>query len=134
MSASAFGALHIPLEAMVCSWACALHGDASHPRSSPHRFRCTGSEAHLLIVPTRYVRNAASLCAADAPLLEQMLAAAAEVMRDAIGSRFDEAELLMGFHWPPHITVNWLHLHVMYPKVRAAPQPPLPSPSACKVW
>ena len=91
------------------------------------RERAAGSEAHVLVAPRRLVRDAAALEAADAPLLEQMLAAATRIMRAAIGDGFEEAELLTGFHWPPRLTVNWLHLHVLYPKVRAAPPSP-PSP------
>jgi hypothetical protein len=91
------------------------------------RERAAGSEAHVLVAPRRLVRDAAALEAADAPLLEQMLTAATRMMRGAIGDGFEEAELLTGFHWPPRVTVEWLHLHVLYPKVRAAPSPPSPS-------
>ena len=88
-----------------------------------------GSEAHVLIAPRRLVRDAAALEAADAPLLEEMLAAATRIVRGAIGDGFDEKELLTGFHWPPRVTVKWLHLHVLYPRVRAAsPPPPAMSP------
>ena len=91
-----------------------------------------GSEVHVLVAPRRWVRDAAALDAADAPLLEQMLAAATRIMRGAIGDGFDEKELLTGFHWPPRVTVKWLHLHVLYPRVRSAPPPPpthTPAPS-----
>ena len=104
------------------------------PTSNPElvafasREAAAGSEAHVLVAPRRLVRDAAALEAADAPLLEQMLAAATRIMRGAIGDGFDDSQLLTGFHWPPRVTVKWLHLHVLYPRVRAAP-PPHPTTS-----
>ena len=72
----------------------------------------------MLVVPTYYVCDAAALQGTDdGHLLQRMLKEATDIMRTAIGARFEEGELLMGFHWPPRVTVKWLHLHVLYPKV-----------------
>ena len=55
----------------------------------------------------------------DATLVRSMEAKAIALVRAEIGDEaFDEAELALGFHWPPWYSVPWLHLHAIYPKSR----------------
>lgn len=74
------------------------------------------STVHILVIPRRFVRDAAELKPEDAGLVERMVEKARVLVRDDVGSSFDEAELLLGFHWPPWYSVPWLHLHAIYPR------------------
>ena len=78
--------------------------------------RSPASEIHYLVIPKRFVRDAAQLGPADAELVRRMEAKAIELVRASVGEAFDPAELALGFHWPPWYSVPWLHLHAIYPK------------------
>ena len=78
--------------------------------------RSPASKLHYLVIPKRFVRDAAQLEAGDAELVRRMEAKATELVRASVGEAFDPAELALGFHWPPWYSVPWLHLHAIYPR------------------
>lgn len=93
--------------------------DNEDPDLFTFRDRRPASDVHLLIIPRRFVRDAAMLRGSDATLVRSMEAKAIALVRAEIGDEaFDEAELALGFHWPPWYSVPWLHLHAIYPKSR----------------
>ena len=73
---------------------------------------------HYLTVPRRFVLdcNQATLRVAD---LDDLLSQAYIVITSQLkakGITFDVTQLWTGFHVPPHNSVPWLHMHVLYPK------------------
>jgi len=74
------------------------------------------STLHFLVIPRRFVRDAAELRPSDTALVERMADKARSLVRESVGDSFDEAELALGFHWPPWYSVPWLHLHAIYPR------------------
>ena len=68
--------------------------------------RSPASEIHYLVIPKRFVRDAAQLGPADAELVRRMEAKAIELVRASVGEAFDPAELALGFHWPPWYSVR----------------------------
>ena len=78
--------------------------------------RTPASDLHYLVIPKRFVRDAAQLERADAELVRRMEAKAVELVRASVGDAFDPDELALGFHWPPWYSVPWLHLHAIYPR------------------
>lgn len=67
---------------------------------------------HYLIVPRNHISDAKSLKPADRPLVEKMIAAAENILRER-GA--DMSDIRLGFHWPPFNTVRHLHLHAISP-------------------
>lgn len=81
------------------------------------RDRRPASTVHLLVIPRTFIRDAAQLQPPDAALVRRMESKARALVIDAVGAdKFDEAELALGFHWPPWYSVPWLHLHAIYPR------------------
>jgi len=76
------------------------------------------SDLHLLVIPKRFVRDASQLRPADAPLVHEMHSTAHRLARRLAAEAFDEEQLSLGFHWPPALSVPWLHLHAIYPRAR----------------
>ena len=68
--------------------------------------RSPASEIHYLVIPKRFVRDAAQLGPADAELVRRMEAKAIELVRASVGEAFDPAELALGFHWPPWYSIR----------------------------
>lgn len=67
---------------------------------------------HYLVVSREHIPDARAMSSAHKPLLEKMLAAADQVLREQGG---DPADVRLGFHWPPFHSVSHLHLHVISP-------------------
>ena len=78
--------------------------------------RSPASDHHYLVVPTKFVTNPKTLESQHIPLIHDLESFALDFIKSTIGERFDNKELLIGFHWPPFISVEHLHLHVIYPK------------------
>ena len=74
------------------------------------------SDHHYLVVPTKFVTNPKTLESKHIPLINDLESFALDFIISTIGKGFDDKELLLGFHWPPFISVEHLHLHVIYPK------------------
>ncbi|KAL1520192.1 hypothetical protein AB1Y20_023662 [Prymnesium parvum] len=70
---------------------------------------------HYLVIPRRFVRDAAELTPHDDVLVRKMAEKARYLVRSSVADSFDESELVLGFHWPPWYSVPWLHLHAIYP-------------------
>uniref|UniRef100_A0A8C5FX00 Histidine triad nucleotide-binding protein 3-like n=1 Tax=Gadus morhua TaxID=8049 RepID=A0A8C5FX00_GADMO len=67
---------------------------------------------HFLVIPRKHIKSCSSLTKKDAPLVQQM----ADMGRAALQ---DQGCLQMiGFHQPPYISVDHLHLHVLAPASR----------------
>jgi diadenosine tetraphosphate (Ap4A) HIT family hydrolase len=75
------------------------------------------SDIHLLVIPKRFVRDASTLQPADAPLVHDMRSTAVRLTRSLVDD-FEPEQLALGFHWPPALSVPWLHLHAIYPITR----------------
>jgi hypothetical protein len=74
--------------------------------------------SHFLTVPRKFILdcNQSELTKAD---LDILLDQAQHVMRQHLMNlnvKFDVTQLWTGFHVPPHNSVPWLHMHVLYPK------------------
>lgn len=68
---------------------------------------------HYLVVPKNHLRDPKSLTAAHIPIVERMVEIGKQVLHEQGGS---EEGTRIGFHWPPFILVNHLHLHVVSPE------------------
>jgi hypothetical protein len=74
--------------------------------------------AHYLTVPREFILDCEQ-GSLDQLVLQSMVNQATTVMRahvEAKHATFDAEQLYMGFHVPPHNSVPWLHMHVLYPK------------------
>ena len=67
---------------------------------------------HYLIVPVTHIKNPKSLTRDHIELVEQMVEVGKQVLTEQGG---DLSEARFGFHWPPFVLVNHLHLHVISP-------------------
>ncbi|KAG8906327.1 hypothetical protein FRB99_007107 [Tulasnella sp. 403] len=67
-----------------------------------------GAKEHLLIVPRAHVQNVKVLSKEDLPLVKEMEGIARQALLD-LGA--PEAEHVYGYHIPPVVTINHLHLH-----------------------
>ena len=71
------------------------------------------SDLHFLVIPCKHVGNPKTLSKKDIELVIEMENFAVEFIKSKIGN--DITEVLFGFHWPPFITVEHLHLHIIFP-------------------
>ena len=74
--------------------------------------------AHYLTAPRRFILDCTqrSLTVSD---IDLMVSQAVEVITHQLRVKdvvFDPSQLWTGFHVPPHNSVPWLHMHVLYPK------------------
>ncbi|WKY09611.1 hypothetical protein Q1695_002179 [Nippostrongylus brasiliensis] len=84
---------------------------------------------HFLAVSKAHINKPTDLTAADIPLLMDMEKTGREFLRaksqppahaHSLPNQRGEADtvedmLRVGFHWPPLISVNHLHMHILYP-------------------
>ncbi|KAK6758993.1 hypothetical protein RB195_016300 [Necator americanus] len=74
---------------------------------------------HFLAVSKAHINKPTDLTAADIPLLMDMEKTGREFLRAELKAKGEadtvEDMLRVGFHWPPLITVNHLHMHILYP-------------------
>nr|CDJ94407.1 Histidine triad (HIT) protein domain containing protein [Haemonchus contortus] len=74
---------------------------------------------HFLAVSKAHINKPTDLTAADIPLLVDMEKTGREYLRAELKAKGEadtvEDMLRVGFHWPPLITVNHLHMHILYP-------------------
>ncbi|GFR00819.1 histidine triad nucleotide-binding protein 3 [Trichonephila clavata] len=68
---------------------------------------------HYLVIPKDHIKDAVKLKPYHIPMLYQMEAIAAEILKQQ--GAVDMATRI-GYHWPPFISVNHLHLHVIAPE------------------
>lgn len=68
---------------------------------------------HFLVVPTEHIRDGLSLHRGHAGLVKRMAQMGVAVLRDQ--GVTDMTNVRLGFHKPPYISVNHLHLHVLAP-------------------
>jgi hypothetical protein len=73
---------------------------------------------HLLTVPRRFVLdcNQSALTVADLDALLSQAIVVITAQLKSKGVEFDITQLWTGFHVPPHNSIPWLHMHVLYPK------------------
>uniref|UniRef100_A0A158PHX1 HIT domain-containing protein n=1 Tax=Angiostrongylus costaricensis TaxID=334426 RepID=A0A158PHX1_ANGCS len=74
---------------------------------------------HFLAVSKAHINKPTDLTAADIPLLIDMEKTGREFLRVELKAKGEadtiEDMLRVGFHWPPLITENHLHMHILYP-------------------
>lgn len=70
------------------------------------------AQHHYLICPNEHIPNAKCLTRHDIPLVEHMLNVGRVFFQQ---QNADLGKARFGFHWPPFISVNHLHLHAISP-------------------
>ncbi|GMT09996.1 hypothetical protein PFISCL1PPCAC_1293 [Pristionchus fissidentatus] len=74
---------------------------------------------HFLVIPKVHIAKPTDLTMADRDLLKEMERIGREYLRIELKEKGEadtvEDMLRVGFHWPPMVRVNHLHLHVIYP-------------------
>ncbi|GFS81234.1 histidine triad nucleotide-binding protein 3 [Nephila pilipes] len=68
---------------------------------------------HYLVIPKDHIRDAVKLKPYHIPMLYQMEAIAAEVLKQQGAVSMTTR---IGYHWPPFISIPHLHLHVIAPE------------------
>ena len=68
---------------------------------------------HFLVAPRWFLLDCTQP-ALTVALLDAMVVQADRVLEDQV-AQCDASQVLMGFHVPPHCSVPWLHMHVLYP-------------------
>nr|XP_061806404.1 adenosine 5'-monophosphoramidase HINT3-like [Nerophis lumbriciformis] len=68
---------------------------------------------HYLVVPVEHIVNCFSLHEGHITLVEKMVEMGRDVLRDQ--GVADMTDIAIGFHQPPYISVEHLHLHVLAP-------------------
>ncbi|VDO18455.1 unnamed protein product [Heligmosomoides polygyrus] len=103
------------------------HGTHRHLFCSSHfSFQCVvirdikpKTPHHFLAVSKAHISKPTDLTAADIPLLMDMEQTGREFLRAELKAKGEadtvEDMLRVGFHWPPLVTVNHLHMHLLYP-------------------
>ena len=74
--------------------------------------------SHFLTVPRKFILdcNQAILTVADLDILHDQAQHVIMQHLMSLNVSFDVTQLWTGFHVPPHASVPWLHMHVLYPK------------------
>ena len=80
------------------------------------RNRSPAAAQHLLVLPKVHIRDADAFRAV--PDSARMLRRMEALGRQALDDQTPAAEVLVGFHVPPFISVAHLHLHVVVPPFR----------------
>jgi len=74
---------------------------------------------HYLVLARSHIRQPGHLTHADIDLVKSMEALGREYLRDMLKAKGEsdtvEDLLRIGFHWPPLIKVQHLHMHLIYP-------------------
>lgn len=74
---------------------------------------------HYLILSKRHINRASDLTPADLPLLREMDRLGRDYLRETLKQKGEadtvEDLLRMGFHWSKLVSVNHLHMHLLYP-------------------
>ncbi len=70
------------------------------------------STHHFLVVPRKHITGAGQLTSSDQSMVERMAQIGKQVLSDSGG---DIEHSVLGFHWPPLVTVKHLHMHVISP-------------------
>ncbi|KAK0410692.1 hypothetical protein QR680_005277 [Steinernema hermaphroditum] len=74
---------------------------------------------HYLALSKCHINQPGDLTAADVELVEEMERLGRELLREKLKEKGQadtvEDMLRMGFHFPPMIRINHLHLHILYP-------------------
>ncbi|XP_026175201.1 histidine triad nucleotide-binding protein 3-like isoform X2 [Mastacembelus armatus] len=71
---------------------------------------------HYLVVPREHIQSCLSLHKGHIDLVKRMAEMGKAVLRDQ--GITDMKDIRLGFHQPPYISVNHLHLHVLAPSSR----------------
>ncbi|CAD6193243.1 unnamed protein product [Caenorhabditis auriculariae] len=74
---------------------------------------------HFLVLSKTHIPRPTDLTAADIPLIEEMESTGRELLRATLKANGEadtvEDMLRIGFHYPPMISINHLHMHLIYP-------------------
>ncbi|CAG8578710.1 2807_t:CDS:2 [Ambispora gerdemannii] len=69
------------------------------------------SSMHLLVIPRNHIpANVKSLTIKDKPLLQHMIKTGRNILKQA---KYSRKNIRLGFHIPPFLTINHLHLHCL---------------------
>ena len=71
------------------------------------------SKNHWLVIPKKHISQPSALTPDDAPLLDNMVQTAKNLV--AKYNTSENAEVAMGFHRFPFLSVYHLHMHVIFP-------------------
>ncbi|XP_068199300.1 adenosine 5'-monophosphoramidase HINT3 [Antennarius striatus] len=74
---------------------------------------CPAAPHHYLVVPKRHIVSCFSLHRGHIKLVKQMAQMGRNVLQDQ--GITDMKDISLGFHQPPNISVDHLHLHVLAP-------------------
>jgi histidine triad (HIT) family protein len=70
------------------------------------------SQNHWLLIPKKHISRPSALTPDDAPLLDNMVQTAKDLVAKY---NTENAEVVMGFHRFPFLSVYHLHMHVIFP-------------------
>ncbi|KAM7367931.1 hypothetical protein PAMP_014196 [Pampus punctatissimus] len=74
---------------------------------------CPAAPHHYLVIPRQHIHSCLSLHRGDISLVERMVEMGKAVLLEQ--GITDMTDIRLGFHQPPYISVNHLHLHVLAP-------------------
>ncbi|KAM9355254.1 adenosine 5'-monophosphoramidase HINT3-like isoform 2-T2 [Pholidichthys leucotaenia] len=77
---------------------------------------CPAAPHHYLVIPRRHIVSCQSLHRGHIGLVENMAELGKSVLHDQ--GIIDMMDVRLGFHKPPFISVNHLHLHVLAPSTQ----------------
>ncbi|XP_063721965.1 adenosine 5'-monophosphoramidase HINT3-like [Symsagittifera roscoffensis] len=82
------------------------------------RDRSPASAHHLLACPVEHIKTVKNLKSAHASLVDEIWKEGLKALTSETGFSEDRLgdDVLVGFHYPPLISVDHLHLHLIYPK------------------
>lgn len=80
---------------------------------------CPAAPHHYLVVPTEHILSCLSLHRGHIGLVERMAEMGKAVLLEQ--GITDMNDIRLGFHLPPYISVNHLHLHVLAPASQISP-------------
>lgn len=67
---------------------------------------------HYQVIPRTHIKNAKSLTRDHVPMVERMAKVGEQVLSQQ-GANVQDSRI--GFHWPPFVQINHLHMHLLSP-------------------
>ena len=67
---------------------------------------------HYQVIPRNHIKNAKSLTRDHVPMVERMAKVGEQVLSQQ-GVNVQDSRI--GFHWPPFVQINHLHMHLLSP-------------------
>ena len=71
---------------------------------------------HFLALPRTHITSLGQLSSAETELVAELGRQGRSALEERLGAaEVEESQLLLGFHLPPMISIQHLHLHILYP-------------------